>query len=266
MFTETMYNKDLKTSYEEYCMKKLILPVCFLLAVFSASAQVSEEVFFRLCSTGTLEDVQRAVAAGANVNAWGDIKDADGLLSYYTCLMIAAKNENFEIVDFLLDHGAKPDSHSKEYAIHYVTSWQRTSLETTKRIIQKLKSKGAEIDARTTSGLTPLLLCATDPQKGDLGLLFLELGADVNVRDANASTPLIVALNSGIPDNIDDAPRWHQFLDKLVALGANTTAKNLDGDTAFSILKKYDRKKANEVTYYSWYWKIQDNYYNAGVL
>jgi ankyrin repeat protein len=247
-------------------MKKLILPVFFLVAVFSASAQVSEEAFFRLCATGTLEDVQRAVAAGANVNAWGEIKDADGLISYYTCLMIACKNENVAIVDFLLDNGAKPDSHSKEYPIHYVTAWQRNDLETTKRIIQKLQSKGAEIDARTTSGLTPLLLCAVDPKKSDLGLLFLELGADVNVRDANASTPLIVALNTGIPDNPDDSTRWHQFLDKLVSSGANPNAKNLAGDTAFSILKKYDRKQSNEATYYSWYWKIQDNYYNAGGL
>jgi hypothetical protein len=239
-------------------MKKLILPIVFLLAVFSVSAQVNEETFFKLCAIGAIDDVQRAVAAGANINAWVEQKDADGVTNWYTCLMIACKNENVEVVDFLLDQGARPDMHSREYPIHYVVNWQRSGLTTTKRIIQKLHDKGANIDARTTSGLTPLLICAADPMKEELGLLFIELGADVNVRDAEANTPLILVLNSGIKSELQ-----HQFLEKLVALGANTNAKNRFGDTAFAILTKYDRRKANEITYYSWYWKIQDNYYNA---
>jgi ankyrin repeat protein len=244
-------------------MKKRILPLFLLLAAFSASAQmaqISEETFFRLCAApGTIDDVQRAVTAGANVNAWGEVKDADGTTNYYTCLMIACKNENIEVVDYLLDQGARPDMHSREYPIHYVMNWERAGLTATKRIVQKLYDKGADINARTTSGLTPLLICAADPKKEELGLLLLEeLGADVNVRDAEANTPLILVLNSGIRNKLQ-----HQFLEKLVALGANTNAKNRAGDTAYSILNKYDRQKLNEVTYYSWYWKIQDNYYNA---
>jgi hypothetical protein len=244
-------------------MKKLTLSIFLLVMVFSVSAQItqiSEETFFRLCAApGTIDDVQRAVTAGANINAWGEVKDADGVTNYYTCLMIACKNENIEVVDFLLDQGARPDMHSREYPIHYVVDWQRAGLATTKRIIQKMHEKGADINARTTSGLTPLLICAADPKKEELGLLLLEeLGADVNVRDADANTPLILVLNSGIKNKLQ-----HQFLDKLVALGANTNTKNRAGDTAYSILKKYDKQKLNEVTYYSWYWKIQDNYYNA---
>jgi ankyrin repeat protein len=240
-------------------MKKLILPILLFLAVFSMSAQISDDTFFKLCAaSGTIDDVQRAVTAGANINAWGEIKDADGSTNYYTCLMIACKNENVEVVEFLLDQGARPDMHSREYPIHYVVGWQRAGLTTTKRIIQKLHSLGADINARTTSGLTPLLICAADTKKAELGVLLIELGADVNVRDVEANTPLILVLNSGIKSD----PQ-HQFLDKLVASGANTNAKNRAGDTAFSILKKYDKRKANEITYYSWYWKIQDNYYNA---
>jgi ankyrin repeat protein len=239
-------------------MKKFILSLFLVLTVFSVSAQISEETFFSLCATGAIDDVQRAVAAGANVNGWGEIRDSSGVTNFYTCLMIACKNENIEVVDFLLDHGARPNMHSREYPIHYVTSWQLAGRANTKRIIEKLHTNGADIDARTTSGLTPLLICAADQTKEDLGLLFIDLGADINVRDANANTPLMIALNSGINSELQ-----HLLLDKLIVLGANTNAKNNLGDTAFSILKKYDKRKSDEVTYYSWYWKIQDNYYNA---
>jgi ankyrin repeat protein len=239
-------------------MKKLIVTVFLAGIAAGAFAQISEEAFFRLCATGTVDNVRNAAAAGANINAWGEIKDADGFTSFYTCLMIACKNENVEVVDFLLDNGAKPNPHSREFPIHYVLNWERSDRATVKRIIQKLHTKGADIDARTTNGLTPLLMCAADPAKEDLSLLLLDLGAGVNVRDANTNTPLMVALNSGINNSIQ-----HLLIDRLIGLNANTNAKNLSGNTAFSILKNYDRRKANEVTYYSWYWKIQDDYYNV---
>ncbi|MDR3283656.1 MAG: ankyrin repeat domain-containing protein [Treponema sp.] len=239
-------------------MKKLIVPILLLGAAVSAFAQISDEAFFRLCATGTVDNVRNAAAAGANINAWGEIKDADGFTSYYTCLMIACKNENVEVVDFLLDNGAKPNPHSREYPMHYVVNWERSDRATVKRMIQKLHMRGADIDARTTNGLTSLLMCAADPAKEDLGLLLIELGAGVNVRDGEANTPLMVALTSGINNSIQ-----HQLIDKLISLSANTNAKNLLGDRAYTILKKYDKKKSNEITYYSWYWKIQDDYYNA---
>jgi ankyrin repeat protein len=174
-------------------MKKLGLSVLFALCSTVLFAQISEEGFFRLCATGAIGDVRIAAAAGANINAWGEIKDADGFTSYYTCLMIACKNENVDVVEFLLDHGARPNPHSREYPIHYVVNWQRSDQQTILKIIQKLQSKGADMNARTTAGDTPLLITAKDPAKEEISLKLIELGANVNVRDANANTPLMVA-------------------------------------------------------------------------
>jgi ankyrin repeat protein len=237
--------------------KKRGLVIGLSLCCMALFAQISDNGFFRLCSSGAIADVRIAAAAGANLNAWVEVTDNEGFSSYYTCLMIACKNENVDVVDFLLDHGAKPNPHSREYAIHYVINWQRSDQQTIARVIRKFHAKGADMDARTTAGLTPLLMASTDPMKEDIGLLLIELGADVNVRDAEANTPLMIALNAG-----QKADLAHRLLEKMVEKGINTNAQNLLGNTAFSILKGYDKRKSSEVNYYSWYWHILDNYYN----
>jgi ankyrin repeat protein len=239
--------------------KKLgLLAGILSLCTFSLFAQISEEGFFRLCATGAIGDVRIAAAAGANINAWGEIKDADGFTSYYTCLMIACKNENVDVVEFLLDHGARPNPHSREYPIHYVLGWQRSDHQTIMRMIRKLQSKGADVNARTTAGLTPLLITAADPQKEDISLLLLELGADVNVRDTEARTPLLVVLQSG-----EVTALQHRLIEKLIEVGANTNARDVLGNDAYTVLQKYDKRKASEISYYTWYWKIRDNYFNS---
>jgi ankyrin repeat protein len=239
--------------------KKLGFAILFSLFSFAVFAQSSDEGFFRICAAGGINEVRLAAASGANINAWGEVKDADGYTSWYTCLMIACKNENVDVVDFLLDQGARPNPHSREYPIHYVINWQRVDQPTTLRIIRKFHAKGADINARTTSGLTPLLITASDPRKEDLSLLLLELGADVNVRDGDARTPLLVALASGQTT----AALQHRLIEKLVDAGASIRAKDAQGNDAYAITQNYNRSKINEISYYSWYWKIRDNYYNS---
>jgi ankyrin repeat protein len=172
--------------------------------------------------------------------------------------MIACKNENVDVVDYLLDQGARPNPHSREYPIHFVINWQRIDQQTTLRIIRKLHAKGADINARTTSGLTPLLIAASDPKKEEISLLLLELGADVNVRDGDARTPLLAALVGG-----QNGTLQHRLIEKLVDSGVNTRAKDIQGSDAYAITQKYNRGLINEISYYSWYWKIRDNYYNS---
>jgi ankyrin repeat protein len=236
------------------------LGLIFLLSVlsFSVFAQNADETFFRFCAAGAVNEVRLAANAGANINAWGEVKDADGYTSWYTCLMIACKNENVDVVDFLLDQGARPNPHSREYPIHFVINWQRTDPQTTLRILRKFHAKGADINARTTNGLTPLLLAASDPKKEDISLLLLELGADVNVRDGDARTPLLVALASGKTGTVQ-----HRLIEKILDSGVNTRAKDIQGNDAFAITQKYNRTKVNEISYYSWYWKIRDNFYTS---
>jgi ankyrin repeat protein len=102
------------------------------------------------------------------------------------------------------------------------------------------------------------LVAAADPRKQDISLLLLELGADMNVRDSDARTPLLTALASGQTNALQ-----HRLIEKLVESGANTRAKDAQGNDAYAILQKYDRSKINEISYYTWYWKIRDNFYNS---
>jgi ankyrin repeat protein len=247
-----------ETTMSKKMSMKLGLAILLSVCTLSVFAQSNDEAFFRYCAAGAINDVRSIAAAGANINAWGEVKDADGYSSWYTCLMIACKNENVDVVDFLLDQGARPNPHSREYPIHYVVNWQRVDLQTTARIIRKFHAKGADINARTTSGLTPLLLSAQDPRKQDISLLLLELGADVNVRDGDARTPLLVALNAGQVNTLQ-----HRLIEKLIESGANTSAKDSQGNDAYAIVQKYDRQKINEISYYTWYWTIRDNYFNT---
>ncbi|GMO68439.1 MAG: hypothetical protein Ta2A_16700 [Treponemataceae bacterium] len=244
-------------------MKRIFLSVVLLAASVSVFAQMSDEDFFRLCSRGSLDDVRAAVAGNANVNAWGEVPDPDGFKSFYTCLMIACKNERPDIAEFLLERGAKPNTHSREYPIHFVMGWR--DVPKAQNFLRKLVAKDAEVDARTVDGLTPLMMASdmtgiTTPDemeaKQKLAILLVELGASVDARDVSGNTPLLIALSSGVKNQI-----MHGFLIKLVDSGANTKAKNSIGENAVTILKRYDSRKAGEIKYYSWYWKIMDDSY-----
>ena len=75
-----------------------------------------------------------------------------------------------------------------------------------------------EINARNGNGSTPLILSALDGQK-DMAPALIEKGADVNARNSGGATPLIVAAFNGHKD----------IAASLIEKGADVNARDNNG-------------------------------------
>ena len=121
----------------------------------------------------------------------------------------------------LLDRGIDIETRSEGLAIfpdpdyeRYVLDWEKQSdvgwtplhqaagfigLEPDAAAL--LLDRGADIEARGGSGMTPLHLAVQWKENGPVAQLLLERGADINARDDQGRTPLHVAIerNAGLP-------------------------------------------------------------------
>ncbi len=82
--------------------------------------------------------------------------------------------------------------------------------------------QGADINARNENGSTPLLLAVSNGNVNIAELLITQ-GADINARNSDGNTPLRLALDS---QNID----W-SIVESLIEKGADINTQNSDGNT-----------------------------------
>jgi ankyrin repeat protein len=85
-------------------------------------------------------------------------------------------------------------------------------------------SKGADIELRDKNGLTPLILAAIC-NHGEMVDLLITAGADMEARDENGSTALIHA-------TLND---HNAIVKRLVSRGANVNMKNKYAESPVSI-------------------------------
>ncbi len=109
-----------------------------------------------------------------------------------TPLIWATRQENKDIVDLLLEHGANVDATdvNRKTALHWAAD------HGFKTIAETLLAHKAEVDAREKDDVTPLRMAA---QKGfkSIAEILVAHGADVNSRDNNRVTPLQSAASVG---------------------------------------------------------------------
>ena len=93
------------------------------------------------------------------------------------------------------------------------------------RLALTLLHAGAEPDARTSDGRTPLHilpLCADPAKRSEVAEALVNAGADVNATSASGDAPVHALARDGFVDVVST----------LIAFGANTLLENAEGLTA----------------------------------
>ncbi|MDA1018505.1 MAG: ankyrin repeat domain-containing protein [Planctomycetota bacterium] len=144
--------------------------------------------------------------------------------------------EHPELVERVLDHGA--DLHWRDPAdrtpLHYAIAGQPRGTEI-------LIRRGAEIDARDASGLTPLMIAVNhktvnlglhEPHKKQLDIIgqLQAANANVNAASPDGSTPLMIAC----------AGLRSEYVRLLVDANADVSLRNGEGQTAEDIAREVE--------------------------
>lgn len=127
--------------------------------------------------------------------------------NYHPLLCIAARNGGSKLVDFLLDQGAVPNFAGGEntYPIHFA------ALNNNKALVKLLLDKGANINVKDINGNTPLIV-ALDRKFYELAeMMMANDKIDVNACESSGKNALHYAVIAG----------QLALVDKLVKLGAN---------------------------------------------
>lgn len=188
------------------------------------------EKLIKACNEGKVEKLQK----------WHSRGDLKNLLTDPRPLIAACVRDKFEVVQWLLEHGANicaPDEDGDE-PLHGAAMTGHVD------IARYLLRHGANVNCRNKKGITPLHW-ATRKAYPVLMDLLLENEADVNVQDELGSTPLHNSLRKS----------HRGIVKKLLATGIKLGAADNDGVTPLHLLTKdggqdyLDALKQNMETY-----------------
>jgi ankyrin repeat protein len=150
-----------------------------------------------------------------------------------TLLHWAVEQHNIDAAEILITNGAN---------INAKTAKGRTPLHSAalyynwKDIAELLISKGAQVNAKNIYGRTPLHLAASK----DMAELLIAKGADVNAKDNQGNTPLqlVISFDKGF---------YRDMIKLLVAKGADVNVKVVKGRTPLHLAALYNSKDVAEL-------------------
>ena len=147
----------------------------------------SGDEFCRACQEGNLSKVKSMVERGHDVNE----EDKDYGL-YRTPLMFAAGKGRFDVVKYLINHGAdvSKTNYREQTALHYAGKYGHLE------VVELLLSKGAGIDVEDELCCTSLMVAAVRG-RSDITLHLINHGADLNKTYVNKRTALHYASEYG---------------------------------------------------------------------
>ena len=156
--------------------------VTMLVVAVSAQTDTSRAALFAAIQRGAAGEVEQLLRNGVSPN----LVDAEGT----PALMAAALFANSEMMDLLLKHGADPNRPGP--AGTTALMWAAPGVEKVRLLI----AHGANVNARSETERTPLLVAAAYPGTVNLLRLLLEHGADLRAQDRGGSTALALAVRS----------------------------------------------------------------------
>ena len=193
-----------------------------------AVAQPADRPVFSIADSA--EDIQRKIAAGADVNA---------NIQGKTPLIWAALDGNAEAVRILLDHGANAESGEESDGDTALIRAAAGDLSheppghSFVEVIRLLLDHGANINGRNAQGETALMRAVTNGTP-DLVALLLDRGADVNAKDDMGETAL---MSAALFNKIEDARL-------LLDHGADPAIPDKGGTTAFDFAQRGNAQMA----------------------
>ena len=152
------------------------------LPVMLAQTDSPGNALFAAIQRGAVGDVERLLRTGTNPN----VVDADGIPALMTATVFA----DAEMVDVLLKHGADPNRAGPAGATALL--WAVPDVEK----VRLLVARGANVNARSETDRTPLLVAASYPRTVTLLRLLLDRGADLRAQDRGGATALSLAIRS----------------------------------------------------------------------
>jgi len=168
--------------------------------------------------------VQELLDAGADVNA----KNGYGAFTPQDLGSILTSNNHKDPVSLLTVHGIDQSDMKNGYTPLHLAEFAVGH----KKMAELLISKGADVNARSASGATPLFFAVLRDQKDDVQLL-LDKGANVNTPDAYGDTPLGCALQL----------QYGSLIQLLVDRGADVNAQDQSMHRPLTYALKMDDHK-----------------------
>ncbi|XP_055547871.1 uncharacterized protein LOC129731694 [Wyeomyia smithii] len=192
----------------------------------------SRTVLHDAASRGHSELVTHCIGRGADIDV--TIKP-----DLETPLMYLSRFGHSEVVAKLLERNANVNAvnDSKKTALHIAAeSSMHKSSKQRLAIIKMLVNAGADVEAITKRGETPLML-ASKCGHVDVADILLSKKIDINTADLDGWTALHWAA-------FEDHP---QIIEKLLSAGANVNATTNSGETALMLATKHAQSEAIEL-------------------
>lgn len=133
-----------------------------------------------------MEVVNSLLEAKANVNI--------GTIEGETPLHLAVKSKSLELVNKLIEKGAKVDV---DHAVTLSTPLHIGAVFASLEVIKALVEKGAQVNKQNVYGRTPLILAVENQRGGEIVKFIMSAGADVKYADMDGMTAMHRAILKG---------------------------------------------------------------------